>query len=276
MERDSLVNRVEVLERVKNLLLLPELEVATTQQVADFYNVSLDSLRNVIKRHREELTIDGYKTKTGKEVTDSLRFKMNLKEIKTKIGRYVVTTDDGTEYSFSNKSNALFPKRAILRIGMLLRDSEVAKEVRTQLLNIEENTVAEVKTYEIDYEQEVLGRNFKVYGTVEDPLFLAKDVAEWIDHSNPTMMLKSVDEDEKRLNFVYTSTGNKDAWFLTEDGIYELLMLSRKPIAKQWKKEVKKILKNIRLNGGHVLIDREEDEKLTHTIHASGQIRNDR
>ncbi|WP_257143646.1 BRO-N domain-containing protein [Bacillus toyonensis] len=69
-------------------------------------------------------------------------------------------------------------------------------------------------------------------------MFLAKDVAEWIDHSNPTMMLKSVDEDEKRLNFVYTSTGNKDAWFLTEDGIYELLMLSRKPIAKQWKKEV--------------------------------------
>lgn len=85
-----------------------------------------------------------------------------------------------------------------------------------------------------------------------------------------------MDEDEKRLNFVYTSTGNKDAWFLTEDGIYELLMLSRKPITKQWKKEVKKILKNIRLNGGHVQIDREEDEKLTHTIHASGQIRNDR
>lgn len=109
------------------------------------------------------------------------------------------------------------------------------------------------------HQQEVLGRSFKVYGTVEEPLFLALDVAEWIEHSNPTMMLKSVEEDEKRLNFVYTSTGNKDAWFLTEDGIYELLMLSRKPIAKQWKKEVKKILKNIRLNGGHVQIDREEE-----------------
>ncbi|MCC2363915.1 Bro-N domain-containing protein [Bacillus cereus] len=129
----------------------------------------------------------------------------------------------------------LFPKRAILRVGMLLRDSEVAKEVRTQLLNIKENTVTDVKTYEIDYEQEVLGRSFKVYGTVEEPLFLAQDVAEWIGHTNTTMMLKVVDEDEKRLNFVYTSTGNKDAWFLTEDGIYELLMLSRKPIAKQWK-----------------------------------------
>lgn len=36
-------------------------------------------------------------------------------------------------------------------------------------------------------------------------------------------------------------------------------MLSRKSIAKQWKKEVKKILKNIRLNGGHVQVDREEE-----------------
>lgn len=30
----------------------------------------------------------------------------------------------------------LFPKRAILRVGMLLRDSEVAKEIRTRLLDI--------------------------------------------------------------------------------------------------------------------------------------------
>ncbi|PER78896.1 hypothetical protein CN487_24450 [Bacillus cereus] len=163
---------------------------------------------------------------------------------------------------------------------MLLRDSEVAKEVRTQLLNIEENTAAEVKTYEIDYEQEVLGRSFKVYGTVEEPLFLAKDVQRWIEHKNITHMMDLVDEDEKiKVPVTQNVTGlqtNTEYYFLTEDGIYEVLMQSRKPIAKQWKKEVKKILKNIRLNGGHVQIDREEDEKLTHTIHASGQIRNDR
>ncbi|MED3482844.1 BRO family protein [Bacillus toyonensis] len=47
-----------------------------------------------------------------------------------------------------------------------------------------------------------------------------------------------VDEEEKVLNNVYTLGGNQQAWFLTENGIYEVLMLSRKPIAKQWKKEV--------------------------------------
>ena len=108
-------------------------------------------------------------------------------------------------------------------------------------------------------EREVLGKHFRVYGDIENPLFLAKDVAEWIEHSNPRMMLQKIDEDEKVVNNVYTLGGNQEAWFLNEDGLYEVLMQSRKPIAKQFKKEVKKILKQIRLTGGVVIEDREEE-----------------
>ena len=39
-------------------------------------------------------------------------------------------------------------------------------------------------------EQEVLGKEFRVYGSVDEPLFLAKDVANWIEHSDVSMMLK--------------------------------------------------------------------------------------
>ena len=39
---------------------------------------------------------------------------------------------------------------------------------------------------------------------------------------------------------------------LTEDGLYEVLMQSRKPIAKEFKREVKKILKSVRKNGGYL------------------------
>lgn len=98
-------------------------------------------------------------------------------------------------------------------------------------------------------EQEVLGKHFKVYGTPEEPLFLAKDVAEWIEHSNPRMMLQTVDDDEKGVRNVYTPGGMQEAWFLTEDGLYEVLMQSRKPIAKEFKKKVKEILKTIRKHG---------------------------
>lgn len=45
-------------------------------------------------------------------------------------------------------------------------------------------------------EQEVLGKQFRVYGSVDEPLFLAKDVAMWIEHTNVTSMVDMVDENE--------------------------------------------------------------------------------
>jgi prophage antirepressor-like protein len=44
---------------------------------------------------------------------------------------------------------------------------------------------------------ELCGRQFTVYGTVEEPLFRAKDVAEVINHNNISHMLSLVDDDEK-------------------------------------------------------------------------------
>ena len=62
-------------------------------------------------------------------------------------------------------------------------------------------------------------------------MVLAKDVANWIEHSKPNVMIKSVDEDEKvKVNNVYVEgrNGGNGVWFLTEDGLYEVLMQSRK------------------------------------------------
>ena len=102
-------------------------------------------------------------------------------------------------------------------------------------------------------EREVLGREFRIYGDFENPLFLAKDVAEWIEYdiSSINKMLNNVDENEKVRNIVPTLGGNQEMWFLTEDGLYEVLMLSRKPIAKEFKKQVKEILKTIRKTGSY-------------------------
>lgn len=99
-------------------------------------------------------------------------------------------------------------------------------------------------------EREILGKQFRIFGDFENPLFLAKDVAEWIDYdiSNVSKMVNNVDENEK----IITRINNTSATFLTEDGLYEVLMLSRKPIAKEFKKQIKEILKTIRKNGMYV------------------------
>lgn len=106
-------------------------------------------------------------------------------------------------------------------------------------------------------EQEVLGKHFAVYGTVDEPLFVAKDVAEWIEYdvSSVNKMLDKIDEDEKLVGTLFRSGQNREAWFLTENGLYEVLMQSRKPLAKEFKKKVKEILKSIRKHGLYAIDD---------------------
>ena len=117
----------------------------------------------------------------------------------------------------------------------------------------------ETKALKIVAETEILGRKIQMYNSVDNPLFLAKDVAGWIEHSNARMMLKKIDDEDKVVNNVYTLGGIQESTFLTEDGLYEVCMQSRKPIAKEMKKEIKKYLKSIRKTGAAIEEGREEE-----------------
>ncbi len=104
------------------------------------------------------------------------------------------------------------------------------------------------------------GVDFTIYGTPEEPLFLAKDVMSVLemDTSQVNKFMAKIDDDEKDRIIITTLGGDQEAQALTEDGFYEALMLSRKPIAKIFKKEVKLILKQIRKTGGYIPIREEE------------------
>ena len=104
----------------------------------------------------------------------------------------------------------------------------------------------------------LLGREIDVYGTPNEPLFLASDVADWIGHSNVSEMMRCVDNDEKLTSTILRAGQNRICNFLSEDGLYEVLMQSRKPIAKQFKKGIKYILKQIRTNGGYISANQSE------------------
>lgn len=92
----------------------------------------------------------------------------------------------------------------------------------------------------------VLGQSFNIYGDYENPLFLAKDVATWIEHADVTTMLRVLDEEEKLIRSISGAGQSREMLLLTEDGLYEVLMLSRKPVAKLFKAEVKALLKALR------------------------------
>lgn len=116
-DRDALVNRTAVLDKVGVLRCLPDDVHATTDMVAVFYEVPSEVIRQAVNRNRDELDGDGYRVVSRSEFERDIASLSNLDPKVRSVG--------------------LYPRRAILRIGMLLRDSPVARRVRDTLLDIE-------------------------------------------------------------------------------------------------------------------------------------------
>ncbi len=111
-----------VLNKIKSLFFAvwKGTNTTVTEQVAQFYEVPEGSLRKLLKFHRSEFESDGLKTIRGKALSDA---------------RYL--------WSLPSKTSqvTVWTPRAVLRAGMLMRDSEVAKAVRTSLLNAVEKVI---------------------------------------------------------------------------------------------------------------------------------------
>ena len=107
----------------------------------------------------------------------------------------------------------------------------------------------DVRNLEEVTEVVIFGEKFNIYGNIESPLFLGIDVAEMIEYDTDKVgqMLELVDEEEKLTDTIYRGGQKREMWFLTEFGLYELLMQSRKPLAKRFKLAVKNVLKQIRM-----------------------------
>lgn len=102
-----------------------------------------------------------------------------------------------------------------------------------------------------------LGEDIRVLGTPQDPLFIAADVAKWIDHDNPTMMCRMLDVDDLQKVSIISSYGTngatqtKEVLTVTEQGLYKILWRSNKPKAQQFASKCADIIKEIRLTGSY-------------------------
>ncbi|MFJ2568894.1 hypothetical protein ACIOYT_00540 [Streptomyces halstedii] len=120
--RAQTIGRVDVLEKVKALALLPDGAHATTDMVATYYEVPDSTLRSLIHANRAELEGNGYRSLTGAE----------LAEFASPFGGLA-----NLGLSPKARSLAVFSRRAILNVGMLLTESPVARQVRMYLLEVE-------------------------------------------------------------------------------------------------------------------------------------------
>lgn len=87
----------------------------------------------------------------------------------------------------------------------------------------------------------------------DKPIVRASDIAAILDMSSIRSSLRDYDHDEKAVLTVPTPGGPQTVLYLTERGLYRLLMQSRKPIARPFQKWVAGVIESIRAKGRYVV-----------------------
>lgn len=160
-QRAALLDRIDVLNKVKALMLLPGLCMVSLKQAASYFEVTSNSIQKCYSRHRTELTLNGAVAITPTQLME----KLNGQDVRlaSTASSKLVTINDEYSFEMPNRGCRFFSPRAMLNLAMLLTESRVAQEVRTQLLNIVEMTAPMDRIIPIENEQEMLNNIGRAY-----------------------------------------------------------------------------------------------------------------
>lgn len=100
------------------------------------------------------------------------------------------------------------------------------------------------------------GKGVRVLDQSGEPWFVLADVCRVLEHTNPSKAAERLDDDEKNTltisEGIRQGAGNPNVSVVNESGLYSLILTSRKPAAKRFKKWVtSEVLPSIRKTGGY-------------------------
>lgn len=89
---------------------------------------------------------------------------------------------------------------------------------------------------------------------------MAADVCRILEHSNSRMAVERLDDDEKGVSSIYTPGGTQEMSIVSESGLYSLVLGSRKPEAKAFKRWIThEVIPSIRKNGAYLTPEKVEE-----------------
>lgn len=93
-----------------------------------------------------------------------------------------------------------------------------------------------------------------------EPWWVLKDVCDVLELSNSRMVSDRLDEDEKGVSIIDTLGGKQELTVISESGLYNVILLSRKPEARKFKRWVThEVLPQIRKHGAYITTSKLEE-----------------
>lgn len=261
--RNKRMQYIDVMDDIKVLPLLPRLDVATLQMVADYFGVEKTVVQNYSNTHRKELEDYGIVKLRSKD------FENAGYDIET-IYRMHIARLDEVEVNIYGSGLCCMSKAAVFNMALGIANSEVAEKIKSAaaLAETESHTPCEESEADTANNVENMAENILTFTNTEfgsirvmevdgQPWFVGKDVAESLGYgkgkSVNNAVAKHVDDEDKGVTEMMTPGGKQKTVIINESGLYSLIMSSKLPTAKQFKRWVtSEVLPSVRKNGGYI------------------------
>lgn len=225
---------LNIMDKYKTITTINNMEYETLDRVAEYFEVDYYCMQKLIYNHKEELLKNGLLIINCKQTKEILA-KENISY--TNYRGYFMADNR----RFNNKSNILVNKRCFLNIAMLLRDSQIAQDIRSKILDIvlNENPKTEISTTDntellrmikiqsdlIKYQGNMIKRQDN---NINELTKIVKDLSNKIDDLNKKS--KFITTNNNDITIINTTNLNKFKNYL--NGLDDNVIISKKEYIK--------------------------------------------
>lgn len=269
--RNELMKYAYLMNEVKPVSKIPLMDVISLQMAAEYLEMSTESVRTYYANHRKELEKYGTIKLSAKDF-ESAGYSCRNEKL------YIHVEYNGFEAMVFNTGMRCVSETALFILALGISGSEVADIIRSAVDkkcmeesealanadNEDVDPVAEQDTFHEpidDDENDIVSFVSDEFGMIrivkidDEPWFVGKDVAQVLGYEKPRNAIAThVDEDDALKWGVTDSLGrNQEMTIINESGLYSLILSSKLPTAKRFKKWVtSEVLPSIRKHGAYM------------------------
>lgn len=173
---------LDIMDKYKTITTINNMEYETLDKVAEYFEVDYDCIKILIQRNKKELINNGLLILNGSKTREIL---VGNNLFPTNYRGYFIADNR----KFANKSNTLVNKRCFLNMAMLLRDSTIAQEIRSKMLDIILNGNSDNETLIIN-NTELLNKIEEQNKIINELSKMIKDLSNKVDDLNKNLINK--------------------------------------------------------------------------------------
>lgn len=268
--RASRMKYIDVMDKVKPVKFLPKLDVITIAGAAEYLETEPTFISSYYAGHLKELQEYGATKLFANDFLNAGYTKDSQRAGSCDVLRYEYTEgrfSEGTEVRVSGQGARCLTKSALFYMILGMNCSEVVERIKSAVIEAESadansesvtesEGTEEVSTATASSIQTFTNTDFGSVRVVDvngEPWFVAADVCKALEIEKTDRALSRLDDDEKGAHSVSTLGGKQKVAIVNEPGLYSLVLGSRKPEAKAFKRWIShEVIPSIRKHGAYM------------------------